>query len=1205
MATTTTITKFLFRRGNDSDRKQTILASGEPGLTLDTKRLWIGDGVTPGGIPALSAREYHLHYIDNVPGPGTGAQWTDTDDNSGAAQSLDINIPGLANTLAGRDRDAPIGHENLRWFHPVVGNIETTYDLKFKSEDAEIVHEGSGALNIYTSNNDTATTNAINIGNKIFVRPDGITLKGPVDISGSDLAFTGVDKTHFSDKTIDINVRYHDPDTKNEPLDGGDGEDAGQAGFYISHMNYLSAGYLRVGDDNGDHSTFEFAPPMYYTNWESRQNREVWETKTYDNYVYKPTGRTPGSGKSTFTQNFAGQDSVFFDNPIPVSKPLVFHSYRPQDGELDFRGRPYKGNAHFVFEAGLMVYDSGDDDIGAYNAYKINQSLDTRAVPTFAGINIRKENGDPGDPMNVSSGGTGNNDFTTGSVLYTVLNHDDGSTNQPLQSMPLTQGSIMVGTNTKGVVSSKLNSSQWITFDYTDGTGSTGGQSDGVIKINNTFAPDFLQGDLETRERWFARFHTWSCDTGSITPVGTSSTDPREIVELRGDYSQAFGGTIRTVKIDTGVDNKAIQFEHNNLASESWKSGSGEFVLPFARGSGMYNMSVQTLFARDTVNNDSYFDELMPVTDVDDDDRTPSAYRNTGLVIGGITLNQGGHVMGIRSKNLDHRYPQLFNLGTGGYFGDDQSPANLSEAVHNPTGSNNTETSYLPVGKRTSDYGKNTRVMTGISFGDYGTVSGYTHHNLHDIFYDKSQVSSMVDTVDTRLDGIDQDLSNLGESSFLRNVNSYSAAKITTGWYSGSEIHFSDVAYSSGQRHNKIYASANDWHFKPHVNSSISNYIAQDRHWEIRKLTSQDSDGSDSNDAAAIITKVYNSGTNNFLQDWYYDNRVRMRYTNSNLQFLNTSGTARTTISTESVTTQTMTCETGDVNGDLYLGKNGGGDSNIHFYDDNTNTWRTLQWDDSFNDWRVEDNNGTYRTLLHSGNISSNISSLKAGDSAKLNGQSASYYATATHNHQYNVNNAWLRDNSDNAHVKLYGNSRQMVFRTDGESQYASGIGNYAFTWMYGGDAASHRRMLLNKSGQLWTSNYGWLHDKFLPFAGGTITGNLTVNGTIYGKNDIIAYHGSSSDRSLKNDLKPIEGALEKTKTLTGYTFEWDTEKQTYHTGSDVGVVAQEVEQVLPEIVTTRDDDTKTVRYEKLVPLLIESIKELAAQVEQLKSQIK
>jgi len=89
-------------------------------------------------------------------------------------------------------------------------------------------------------------------------------------------------------------------------------------------------------------------------------------------------------------------------------------------------------------------------------------------------------------------------------------------------------------------------------------------------------------------------------------------------------------------------------------------------------------------------------------------------------------------------------------------------------------------------------------------------------------------------------------------------------------------------------------------------------------------------------------------------------------------------------------------------------------------------------------------------------------------------------YASSSHNHTYDVNNAWLRDNGDDANVKLYGNSRQMVFRTDGTTEFASGVGNYPFVWMYGGDAASNRRMILNDSGQLWLSNYGWLHDAFV-----------------------------------------------------------------------------------------------------------------------------
>ena len=53
--------------------------------------------------------------------------------------------------------------------------------------------------------------------------------------------------------------------------------------------------------------------------------------------------------------------------------------------------------------------------------------------------------------------------------------------------------------------------------------------------------------------------------------------------------------------------------------------------------------------------------------------------------------------------------------------------------------------------------------------------------------------------------------------------------------------------------------------------------------------------------------------------------------------------------------------------------------------------------------------------------------------------------------------------------------------------------------------------------------------------------------------------------------------------------------------GHDVGVLAQEVEKVLPEVVTTRDNGYKAVRYEKMVPLLIESIKEINAEIDELK----
>tara|TARA_R100000734_G_C3232608_1_gene40068 strand:+ start:44 stop:466 length:423 start_codon:yes stop_codon:yes gene_type:complete len=108
------------------------------------------------------------------------------------------------------------------------------------------------------------------------------------------------------------------------------------------------------------------------------------------------------------------------------------------------------------------------------------------------------------------------------------------------------------------------------------------------------------------------------------------------------------------------------------------------------------------------------------------------------------------------------------------------------------------------------------------------------------------------------------------------------------------------------------------------------------------------------------------------------------------------------------------------------------------------------------------------------------------------------------------------------------------------------------------------------------------------------------TNGRIDASNDVVAF--SSSDIRLKDNIKSIDKALEKVKKIQGIEFDW-IEKQEVHgnSGHDVGVIAQEIENVLPEVVTTRDNGYKAVKYEKIVPLLIEAIKDLSKQVDGLK----
>ena len=123
-------------------------------------------------------------------------------------------------------------------------------------------------------------------------------------------------------------------------------------------------------------------------------------------------------------------------------------------------------------------------------------------------------------------------------------------------------------------------------------------------------------------------------------------------------------------------------------------------------------------------------------------------------------------------------------------------------------------------------------------------------------------------------------------------------------------------------------------------------------------------------------------------------------------------------------------------------------------------------------------------------------------------------------------------------------------------------------------------------------------------------TGDLDVQGSFTGTTgtftgDVTAFH--SSDKRLKSNIKPIENATDKIQAIGGYTFDWneDIGDITPNTGRDIGVIAQEIEEVAPELVHTRKNGYKAVEYQKLVALLIESNKELAARVEELENKIK
>jgi hypothetical protein len=136
----------------------------------------------------------------------------------------------------------------------------------------------------------------------------------------------------------------------------------------------------------------------------------------------------------------------------------------------------------------------------------------------------------------------------------------------------------------------------------------------------------------------------------------------------------------------------------------------------------------------------------------------------------------------------------------------------------------------------------------------------------------------------------------------------------------------------------------------------------------------------------------------------------------------------------------------------------------------------------------------------------------------------------------------------------------------------------------------------------------GWGDNSYLDFViNGGIRARIESDGDIHADGNVIAYSTTISDERLKKDIVKIDNALDKVSQLNGYTFEYLADGK-----KSAGVIAQEVEKVMPSAITEstlplkmgEDDKTeyKTVQYDQLHGLMIEAIKELKAEIEELKA---
>jgi len=135
------------------------------------------------------------------------------------------------------------------------------------------------------------------------------------------------------------------------------------------------------------------------------------------------------------------------------------------------------------------------------------------------------------------------------------------------------------------------------------------------------------------------------------------------------------------------------------------------------------------------------------------------------------------------------------------------------------------------------------------------------------------------------------------------------------------------------------------------------------------------------------------------------------------------------------------------------------------------------------------------------------------------------------------------------------------------------------------------------------TTGYGSILNQAVLTSSSPTFAGLTINGAITATGDITAYY--SSDRRYKNNIQIIPNALEKVSKLNGVTWEWnDDVNEVTKQAPNTGLIAQEVLEVLPEVVKQKEDGFLGLDYAKMIGLLVEAIKEQQSQIEELKAQI-
>ena len=227
------------------------------------------------------------------------------------------------------------------------------------------------------------------------------------------------------------------------------------------------------------------------------------------------------------------------------------------------------------------------------------------------------------------------------------------------------------------------------------------------------------------------------------------------------------------------------------------------------------------------------------------------------------------------------------------------------------------------------------------------------------------------------------------------------------------------------------------------------------------------------------------------------------------------------------------------------------------------------------------------------------------GGNAVLGGNiSGSAASTGSFGSVHTAGNVGIGTTTSDATLTVQGASNSVKFKSsNGESRFnffTGGGSDAGSVDVY--DADGNVDMRLSTGGDSWLGLNGNVGiNTTSPSVKLEVAGDISGS-TIRASGDVIAFN--SSDERYKDNIQPISSPLSKVNKIGGYEFDWN-DKQDVYEGHDIGVIAQEVQKVLPEVVGEKSDGYLGVKYEKIVPLLIESIKDLSKKTKKLEREIK